>query len=43
MPTHGAARKVTINHLSNRKPFQRKGFAMSAVAGKFNGTGRLEG
>lgn len=43
MPTHGAARKATIDALSKREPFQRKGFAMSAYEGKFNGTGRLTG
>lgn len=41
MATHGKAREVTINNLQNRKPWQRKGFGMSAVEGKFNGYGCL--
>lgn len=42
MPTHGNAREITINNLRNRIAFQRKGFAMSGIEGKFNGTGRMQ-
>lgn len=43
MPTHGKARETTIGYLRNLTPFQRKGYAMSGVEGKWNGTGRLSG
>lgn len=43
MPTYGKARDITIRNLRTLTPFQRKGFAMSLVEGKFNGTGRLQG
>ena len=43
MATHGAARDRTILNLRTLNPFQRRGFAMSLIAGKFNGTGRLQG
>lgn len=41
MATHGKAREVTINNLRNCIPWQRRGFAMSGIEGKFNGTGRM--
>ena len=43
MPTHGKARETTVNNLRNLTPFQRAGFAMSGISGKFNGTGRMQG
>lgn len=41
MATHGKARTDTINALVNRKPFNRSGFGMTAVAGAASSTGRL--
>lgn len=41
MATHGRARDITIDALSNRKCFKRAGFAMSAVDGCSMTLGKL--
>jgi hypothetical protein len=41
MATHGKAREVTINALSNLKPFKRSGFAMKGIEGAVDTLGRL--
>ena len=41
MPTHGKARDHTRTALTDRQPFSRSGFSMSAVAGTAPSLGRL--
>lgn len=41
MPTHGKARNLTENALSNREAFRRAGFGMSAVTGPAATLGQL--
>jgi len=43
MASHGAAYDQTILDLENCTPFQRRGYGLSLVTGKWSGSGRLQG